>query len=424
MLRWLFSLLFGSRDDGGRPAPAQRRKRPKYWRIGKIKLSRFQYGRRNRKLQRDELVREKPYAFAFRYPLHSKYIDRSGSGDSEKLARFELPDLRTPDDIAQWLGMPLGRVAWLTHITERQFRPQSLSEAHYTFHWMPKKFGGARLIEAPKPLMRKVQHQILRGILDHVPAHDAAHGFVKHRSVLTNAAPHVGQRVVLRMDLENFYANIRFSRVAAIFRELGYSREAALWLARLCTSGLPPRMPLPEGRGANLVRNYTARHLPQGAPTSPALANFSAYSLDVRLTGLANSFHANYTRYADDLTFSGGDRFLRSLRVFIPLVNQIITQERFIAQPAKRRVIRDNQRQKVTGVVVNQKPNCDRREFDELKAILHNSVRFGPASQNRHDHEDFYAHLNGRIAHIAQLNPQRGEKLRSMFRQINWANSP
>ncbi len=276
-----------------------------------------------------------------------------------------------------------------------------------------------RLIEAPKSRLKRVQQQILRDILDRVPPHPAAHGFVSGRSIRSNAGPHVGQRVLVKLDLENFYPSVSFNRVTAIFRSLGYSREAAIWLARLTTAVLPASLVRESSHGADLGP-YIKRRLPQGAPTSPALANLSAFSLDLRLSGLARSFGAQYTRYADDLTFSGGEQFSRSLAVFLPLVGKIVRAERFILNKAKRKIIRNSQRQTVTGVVVNTRTNVSRRDFDALKATLTNCVRRGPSTQNHARHENFAAHLLGRVAHIAQLNPARGARLRELYALIDW----
>src|SRR5690606_33460711 len=109
--------------------------------------------------------------------------------------------------------------------------------------------------------------------------------------------------------------------------------------------------------------------------TSPAIANLSAYGLDVRLAGLAQAYGLTYTRYADDLTLSGGGLKIPALREVIPLASQIISAERFAANHAKRRVVRNNQQMSVTGVVVNQRMNVSRKEFDRLKAILHNCIK-------------------------------------------------
>ncbi|TXT20865.1 MAG: RNA-directed DNA polymerase [Planctomycetota bacterium] len=146
----------------------------------------------------------------------------------------------------------------------------------------------------------------------------------------------------------------------------------------------------------------------------------SAFGLDVRLSGLLKRFAGNYTRYADDLTLSGNDDFRYALRCVIPLTEQIVRSERFRLNHRKRKVIRRGHRQLVTGVVVNAKPNIRRDEFDRLKAILHNCVKLGPASQNRNNRADFAAHLRGRIAFVRQLNSARSAKLQRLFDQIRW----
>ena len=268
-------------------------------------------------------------------------------------------------------------------------------------------------------MLKAAQARILTEILDKVPAHPAAHGFVRGRSIVTNARPHVGQSVVIKLDLRNFYPNVTYSRVVAIFRSLGYCREAAIWLARLTTSAIPWNMSAPDADEQTKTL-YGRRHLPQGAPTSPALANLSAFGLDVRLAGLLKTFGGKYTRYADDLTLSGPDDFRYALRCVIPLAEQIVRSERFSLNHRKRRVVRRGRRQVVTGVVVNQKTNIRRDEFDRLKAILHNCVKLGPSTQNREAHENFAAHLRGRIAFVKQLNPTRGEQLLRLFERIDW----
>ncbi len=384
----------------------------------RVKLTEFRYIPRRPPRQRTHESSRPPYLFAF--PTYTgKFLDLSQGGDPARLGQFGLPPMTTPRDVAAWLGIPLGHVAWLTYRLCHSNRPQTPSEAHYHFHWSRKKSGGYRLIEAPKTCLRDVQRKILREILDRVPPHPAAHGFVPGRSIVTNAEPHVGQRFLVKFDLENFYPSVRYSRVVAIFRSMGYPREAAVWLARLTTSMIPTDLPTP-GQHPSVAFPYFGRHLPQGAPTSPALANLSAFALDIRLSGLARSYGLTYTRYADDLTFSGRGRSAGALREFIPLIQQIVKQERFRINTAKRRIIRNSQQMCVTGVVVNEKRNVAREDYDELKAILHNCHKFGPASQNRAGIPNFAEHLRGRIAHVQQLNATRGAKLLARFQKIRW----
>jgi len=367
--------------------------------------------------ERELAGKVRPYAFAPRDPRTGQWLDFSRDSDPRWLEFYGLPELKTPQDLADWLEIPLGKLVWLTHRLNYAFRPENAQKAHYHFHWIAKRSYGHRLIEAPKPLLKEVQQKILRGILDHVPPHPNAHGFVQGRSILSNARPHLGKYVLLKFDLEDFYPSVRYPRVVAIFRSLGFSREVAIWLARLTTSSTPPDLASPE---RYLDWLYMARHLPQGAPTSPALANLSAYSLDVRLTGLARRYDITYTRYADDLTFSGSRKMGGALRDFIPLVQQIIKAERFRVNKRKRKVLRHYGRQSVTGVVVNAKPNLARDEYDRLKATLTNCVRHGPAGQNRQQHPDFAAHLRGRIGHLLFLNEHRGRKLLKIYEAIDW----
>lgn len=369
-------------------------------------------------LQGATVVQRPPHAFPHRGPAPGTWYNLTTDGDVAALQRQALPIFHTPEELAAWLKLPVGRLGWLSDRCTRN-RPIGYRQSHYVYNWHPKRSGGVRLIESPKASLKAVQQQILREILQKLPCSPAAHGFVSQRSIRTNATPHVGSAVVVKFDLQNFYGTVSANRVIRLFRRAGYCREAAIWLAHLTTSRLPGNLPIPE-KHRYAQWDYRRRHLPQGAPTSPALANLVAYELDQRLAALGKSFGAVYTRYADDLTFSGDEHFAKSLHKFIPLVEQIICKERFRSNRSKRQVLRSHQRQVVAGVVVNSKPNVSRRDFDRLKAILHLCVVHGPASQNRDQHENFAEHLRGRIAHVLHLNPQRGEKLLKLLSQIPW----
>jgi retron-type reverse transcriptase len=169
-----------------------------------------------------------------------------------------------------------------------------------------------------------------------------------------------------------------------------------------------------------LGRALATPHLPQGAPTSPALANLAAFRLDRRLTGLANSAGLRYSRYADDLTFSGSMQLRRRRRHLESLVAEIAHDEGFAINERKTALHSAGGRQAVCGIVVNVRPNVLRSEYDQLKAILHNAAAHGPAGQNRAGIADLEAHLRGRISWVASLNPARGQKLRRRFAEINW----
>jgi hypothetical protein len=167
-------------------------------------------------------------------------------------------------------------------------------------------------------------------------------------------------------------------------------------------------------------RPYSLPHLPQGSPTSPALANLAAFRFDMRLAALSKTAGAEYTRYADDLLFSGDHSFARSVPRFTVQVAAIAIEEGFAVAHRKTRVMRQSVCQRAAGIVINQKINMPRDDYDQLKAILHNCAKHGPAEQNRENLRDFRAHLAGRVAHAARLNLHRGEKLKGLLEQIEW----
>jgi hypothetical protein len=230
------------------------------------------------------------------------------------------------------------------------------------------------------------------------------------------------------MDLEDFFISIPAGRVHGVFRALGYPEEAARVLTGLCTSRAPaegpepPCQPTPAALAAayRARQRYRTRHLPQGAPTSPSLANLCARGLDVRLAAAARRVGATYSRYADDLAFSGDADFARTAPRLATLVAAIALDEGFHVQHRKTRVMRRAQRQIVTGLVVNEHPAIRRVEYDRLRAILHNCARLGPESQNRDGHPDFRAHLEGMVAWVCHVQPERGAKLEGALLRIQW----
>jgi retron-type reverse transcriptase len=295
---------------------------------------------------------------------------------------------------------------------------------------MPKRSGGFRLLEIPKPRLRALQRRLLHELIEYVPPHEAAHGFRTRHSCATSARQHVGQQVVIRMDLQDFFVSVSSLRIIALFRTLGYPEGAARVLTGLCTSQVPPSIfdtkdpgkyefeqPRPDWITRKRLRSP---HLPQGAPTSPALANLCAFNLDVRLQAAAESLGARYTRYADDLVFSGGCQFERAAARFVTLVGTIALEEGFCVNFRKTRVMTRAACQKVNGIVVNEKTNIARRDRDALKAILHNCARLGPVSQNRAGLPDFRAHLMGRLAHLAMIAPAHASRMQRLFAQITW----
>jgi retron-type reverse transcriptase len=327
------------------------------------------------------------------------------------------------------LELSAGQLEWLADVRglERTVADERLRNYRYAI--ARRRSGVARVIEAPKLRLKEVQRWVLREILDRVPVHEACHGFTAGRSVLTNAERHVGQPAVLRLDLKDFFASVAARRVFGLFQLAGYRRSVAHVLTGLCTNVVPlmvwERVPLVGEPGVVQPRFWLGRqlatpHLPQGAPTSPALANLLAFRLDRRLTGLADVFGLRYSRYADDLTFSGSLPLRAGRNRLEELVAEIAREEAFRLNLRKSRLHTAASRQSVCGVVVNVRPNLARTEYEQLKAILHNARKYGPASQNRTGADDFRAHLRGRIAWLSSLNPQRADKLLHCFGEVDW----
>lgn len=341
--------------------------------------------------------------------------------------RWPVPVLPSPTELGDRLELDPGRLAWLADARGLERRAADARLRHYTYGWLARPGAPPRAIERPKARLKAVQRWILRELLDAVPPHDASHGFVRGRSARTHAEKHAGRAIVVRFDLEDFFASVAAARVFGLFRAAGYPEAVAHVLTALCTNVLPltewdalPRPPAPSliVRHHRLGRRLATPHLPQGAPTSPALASLAAFGLDVRLAALAARLGAAYSRYADDLTFSGDGRLpVATLR---RAVEGIVREEGFRTGPAKTRVLTRAARQTVCGIVVNERPNVSRREYDRLKAVLHDAAQHGPEAANRAGHPRFRAHLLGRIAWVGFLHPERGARLRASFDAIRW----
>jgi hypothetical protein len=339
---------------------------------------------------------------------------------------WEVPPIESVGALASLLGVSIADLEWFADLKGLAVRAHLSPLNHYHYRAVPKSSGAVRLLEAPKPRIKALQQKILAEILDRIPVHPAAHGFVRGRSITTFAAPHAGRRVLLRLDLRDFFPTFPVARVEALFRTAGYPEPVAARLAGICTNRAPRILwkdccqDLNAANRFELRLLYGRRHLPQGAPASPALANLCMYRVDCRLTGLAKACGAHYSRYADDLAFSGDRSFESGVDRFATHVASILLEEGLHVHHRKTRVMRQGVRQHLTGLVANAKVNVLRPDFDCLKAILTNCVRHGPDSQNRDAHPDFRSHLEGRIAFMAMVNPEKAERLRRIFQQIRW----
>jgi len=324
----------------------------------------------------------------------------------ERAAENELPPLDSPQQLAEAMGLTVAQLRWLA------YHRDAATSIHYRRFVIPKRGGGERAIWAPLPKLKAAQHWILHNIAEKLPVHGSAHGFLPGRSTLTNATVHTNARLLLKVDVKDFFPTVTLTRVKGIFRKAGYREQVATLLALLCTES--PREVV-ELDGKTYYVSLGPRCLPQGAPTSPALTNTLCLRLDRRISGLARKLGYGYTRYADDLTFSlpVGHEGKPRLGSLIGSVRRILEAEGFRLNPEKTRVHRKGGRQQVTGLVVNGdgKPRVPRTLRRQLRAAVHNLRKGKPLKEG-----ETIARLAGYAAYVNMTNKDLGGKLLAALR--------
>jgi retron-type reverse transcriptase len=360
--------------------------------------------------------KERAEAVARRRATDIFFLGRGVSGrlgqrtsDLARLTALGLPALSTPADVAAALEVTISRLRWLAFHTEVATR------VHYVSFTVPKKSGGVRTLSAPHHSLAAAQRWILTNIVAKLPIEAAAHGFRQGRNIVSNAQAHVGRAVVVNLDLEDFFPSITFPRVRSVFHRAGYSPSVATILALLCTE-CPRKQVLYDGKTYHVA--VGPRGLPQGACTSPGLSNQVARRLDRRFQGLAAKLNLAYTRYADDLTFSGGADVNGRIGYLMARVRHIAGDEGFAVNHKKTRVQRRNMAQQVTGLVVNDRPGVGRKELRRLRAILHRARHEGLEQQNRQGRPNFRAWLQGKIAFVNMVRPEVGARLKAEFEAL------
>jgi len=333
-------------------------------------------------------------------------------------ANKPFPRIDTLGDLANWLALPHAQLEWYAN-TWRIDSSTPTKLQHYQYQLLEKRDGSKRLIEKPKATLKMIQRKINREILSHLDTHPAAHGFCAGRSCLSHASIHTGKRYLFLFDIAQCFQSIGWSKVKSVFKRMGYSNTVATCLTALCTHSAHLNQSQSNLFDPAQNTRLRQRHLPPGAPSSPALLNAVLHRLDLRLSGLATRLDLDYSRYADDIALSG-DRH-RDWRFLEPLIGGICLDEGVTLNYRKTRIKRSHQKQRLVGIVVNSKINVDRSYFDALKATLTNCKRHGLDSQNRHAHPHFRAHLLGRIQYVKSLNEHRGLKLEKIYRDIDTA---
>ena len=259
----------------------------------------------------------------------------------DALVSNNLPPLISATAFGTILGVNPKLLTAMAKFPERYYREFSIK----------RKSGRPRQIRAPRTFLKTVQQYIQRFILGQLELPSHVTGFVKGRSVITNASIHKGARYLLNVDLEDFFGSITEKAVRQFFLELGYNGDMARLLMRLCTY---------EGQ------------LPQGAPTSPSLANHIFSTADLEITELCKLRNLNYSRYADDLTFSGENRISQD---FLHELQTLLKTHGFNLNQKKTRFSRPGQAKYVTGLVVNERIQAPREVRRSLRAMFHNAER-------------------------------------------------
>jgi RNA-directed DNA polymerase len=319
--------------------------------------------------------------------------------DEDQLARYGLPKWTCEADIASALKISVDRMRFYSVHREKE------RVVHYVQFAIPKRNGGERIILAPKRELKGLLRELNARLVEKLPVSEYAHGFRKGRSIATHAAEHVGKKVVVRLDLKDFFPSLHVGRVRGLLIALGYSYPVAATLAALMTESV--RQPVQIGAELFHVP-IGSRHTVQGAPTSPGLANALATPMDRRLAGLGRKLGFRYSRYADDLTFSGDD--VAVSRALIKGVQRIVHAEGFALNPSKTRVMTQRGAQVITGVTVNRDLGLSRRARRNLRAAIHRAGK-GPADAS------IWRRLAGHIAYLAMLSPRQAAALRAGLRK-------
>ena len=270
----------------------------------------------------------------------------------------------------------------------------------YRVFYIPKKSGRLRRIEAPVDRLKDIQSWIKEEIIDSQPISEYSTGFRKNYSIIDNAKKHVGKELVINIDIKDFFPSIKYRDVFKIFYYIGYRKDVAHLLTKLCTN--------------------SHNVLPQGAPSSPSISNLVLLKLDRRLGKLAESIGADYSRYADDITLSGN----KSISSVVPLVTRIINEEGFQVNKEKTRLQYKHNRQEVTGLIVNDKLAVSRDLENEIRNAAYFIYKYGVSNHMKYIKCDklFYRdHLYGIAYYISMVDYSKGKKYQQLLDNLDWS---
>lgn len=304
----------------------------------------------------------------------------------KRLFEQDLPIVTSPEHLSMLIGLRHEYVCRMAYGSKHFYR---------TFQ-IPKSNGKLRTITEPLPDLKYVQRWILTHILEKISISPYAKAFVKKRGVKENARFHKKQTLVVTLDIRDFFPSIHISDVTRMFFDLGYSKELSSFFAHLCCF---------------------QETLPQGAPTSPYLSNLRMRNFDQRMAEYTKSHNIRYTRYADDLTFSGDFDASHMIR----MVSQWIYEEGFSINPSKTHVARRNTRQEVTGIVVNSHLQVCKNDRKRIRQEVYYIGKFGLESHLSYigeTRQHYLEHLLGKINFACYVNPN-DQEMKSCYEEIS-----
>lgn len=294
----------------------------------------------------------------------------------------DLPLIASPEHFSLLVGIEHQYVCNMAFTANKFYRHFSIKKSN----------GKKRDIYEPLPDLKYVQHWILENILEKIPVSEYAKAYIKNRTLKHNARFHRAQPVVVTMDIKDFFPSIQIFDVVSIFKEAGYWDNVAWFLAHLCCLN---------------------KKLPQGAPTSPYLSNIRMKKLDDEIVQYTSESKIRYTRYADDMTFSGN----LDPHKLIPKISELVFNDGFQINSKKTRVAYPNTRQEVTGIVVNSHMQVPRKQRRYIRQQVHYITTYGLEShlekigENR---ANYINHLLGQINFALFVNPKDEELKRSL----------
>ncbi|MEZ5427821.1 MAG: reverse transcriptase family protein [Pyrinomonadaceae bacterium] len=393
--------------------------------LRKKRLAESRRKQKETKERRERERRERAEAWRLKKEKEIVYLGKEVSAglndlesDQERLGQNNLPVFSDIERLAGAMKMDVGKLRFLA------FDRKTSETDHYIRFKLPKKTGGFRLISAPKPDLKAAQIWILDNILNHVPVHPAAHGFLPEKNIVSNARVHLGAKIVINFDLENFFPSVTYKRVKGVFRSLGYAEALATVLALLCTA---PETEEIEIDGRTYFVGFGPRHLPQGSPASPALSNIIARRLDKGLDTLARKHGFRYTRYADDLTFSTADD-VSEINQLMAQVRYVVGKQGFLVNESKTRILRRGRQQEVTGIVINDKISIDRKHLRKFRAVLHQAEKNGLEGLRWGNSPDLIAALKGYANFVWMVDKEKGfvfqQQVRRIIEKYDWKPQP